>query len=108
MLEFIKKSLPTLEEGFNLNSWHVMPVERDAYFFANAAHAAIDQRRKYTNEPYIIHPVMVYNIVRAIGGSSAQKAAALLHDVVEDTAVSIETIKVLFGDEIAYLVSDLT
>lgn len=79
-----------------------------ALVFAFNAHSSIDHRRKYTNEPYIVHPIAVADIVKQFGGSDAQIAAALLHDVVEDTPVVIREIVEEFGDEIASLVDDLT
>jgi (p)ppGpp synthase/HD superfamily hydrolase len=82
-------------------------VER-ARVFATAAHAAVGQVRKYTFEPYIVHPAEVAKIVRDAGGSEAMVAAAWLHDTVEDTGVTIETIRAEFGAEVAELVGWLT
>lgn len=77
-----------------------------AFDFANVAHSG--QVRKYTNEPYIVHPVAVAESVWAYGGSVNQLIAALLHDVVEDTDTTIEQIAYYFGDDVAGLVADLT
>ena len=74
--------------------------------FATAAHEG--QVRKYTGEPYIIHPVEVMEIVKTVSDDTAMHAAALLHDVVEDTDVTIEDIVREFGDDVAQLVDDLT
>jgi (p)ppGpp synthase/HD superfamily hydrolase len=82
-------------------------VER-ARVFATAAHAAVGQVRKYTFEPYIVHPAEVAKIVRDAGGSEVMVAAAWLHDTVEDTGVTIETIRAEFGVEVAELVGWLT
>jgi (p)ppGpp synthase/HD superfamily hydrolase len=68
----------------------------------------VGQLRKYTYEPYIVHPAEVAGIVASIGGTESQIAAAWLHDVVEDTGVTIEVIRAEFGDEIATLVGWLT
>ena len=76
--------------------------------FATVAHAAVGQVRKYTGEPYINHPVAVARIVKKFGGTESMICAALLHDVVEDTQVSIDLVRAEFGDYIAALVSDLT
>jgi len=77
--------------------------------FATAAHAAVAQLRKYTNEPYIVHPAEVFSIVSTVPDATpAMLAAAWLHDVVEDTGVTIEVIKQEFGDEVADLVGWLT
>ena len=85
-----------------------MSVTDRALTFATAAHAAVGQKRKYDGEDYIVHPIRVADIVRTYGGSYDQIAAAYLHDVVEDTQVDIDTIRDMFGDTIAELVSDLT
>jgi (p)ppGpp synthase/HD superfamily hydrolase len=85
-----------------------MLVTDRALTFATAAHAAVGQKRKYDGEDYIVHPIRVADIVRTYGGSDDQIAAAYLHDVVEDTQVDIDTIRDMFGDTIAELVSDLT
>lgn len=74
--------------------------------FATQAHAG--QKRKYTGDDYIVHPVAVAQIVRDFGGSVDQQAAALLHDVVEDTDVTIDQVRDAFGDRVADLVGWLT
>jgi len=74
--------------------------------FATAAHEG--QVRKYTGEPYIVHPVEVMEIVKTVSDDAAMHAAALLHDVVEDTDITIEDIIREFGDDVAQLVDDLT
>ncbi|MDH3762114.1 MAG: HD domain-containing protein [Gammaproteobacteria bacterium] len=76
--------------------------------FASAAHAAIDQRRKYSGEPYIVHPAAVAKLVTSVSDDEAMICAAWLHDVVEDTTVTIVEIEIEFGDDIASLVADLT
>jgi (p)ppGpp synthase/HD superfamily hydrolase len=79
-----------------------------ARIFATAAHAAVDQRRKYTGAPYIVHPAEVASIVKRVGGTPDMIAAAWLHDVVEDTKVTNEIITQEFGSIIAGLVGWLT
>jgi len=76
--------------------------------FAIAAHSAAGQVRKYTGEPYHVHPAEVAQIVTARGGDQAQICAAWLHDVVEDTAVTNELIETEFGKDVAELVGWLT
>ena len=56
--------------------------------FAALAHQG--QTRKYTGEPYIVHPIAVSAKVKEIGGSMEMQAAAYLHDVLEDTDVSVD------------------
>lgn len=74
-----------------------------------AAHEALGQKRKYTGEPYWKHP---YAVAEMVGETALCQfyvyAAALLHDVVEDTQVTIETIAKLFGNKTARIVKELT
>jgi (p)ppGpp synthase/HD superfamily hydrolase len=79
-----------------------------ALTYATAAHAAIGQRRKYTDQPYIVHPIRVADIVDKFGGTDEMIMAAYLHDVVEDTAVSIADILDMFGTDVARIVDGLT
>ncbi len=77
-----------------------------AFRFANEAH-----RDMYRNsgEPYIIHPINVARIVnQEIGLGAKSVAAALLHDVVEDTGIPLEEISKQFGPKIANLIDGLT
>jgi len=79
--------------------------------FANEAHTSVGQVRKYTGEPYIVHPREVREILlkfSTVEVTPEQEAAALLHDVVEDTKVTIDEVRDRFGDEVATLVSWLT
>jgi len=85
-----------------------MTIQDRARVFATAAHAAVGQLRKYTFEPYIVHPAEVAGIVEEAGGTPAMIAAAWLHDTVEDTGVTIELIRSEFGTEVAELVGWLT
>lgn len=85
-----------------------MHLIRRAELFAAAAHSAVGQVRKYTGEPYWVHPREVAAIVEAAGGDDAQVAAAHLHDVVEDTDVTLEMIQDFFGADVANLVGWLT
>ena len=78
----------------------------DALLFATGAHG--DQRRKYTGEPYIIHPIEVMMLVRQYGGDETMQIAALLHDVVEDTNVEPWQIETSFGVRVRALVDQLT
>lgn len=85
-----------------------MKLYEKARLFATAAHAAVKQMRKYTREPYIVHPTHVAELVARAGGDDAMVAAAFLHDVVEDTGVTIDLIRAEFGDDVANLVSECT
>jgi len=74
--------------------------------FATKAHGS--QKRKYTGEPYIVHPIAVSEIVKTVPHTDEMVAAALLHDVVEDTPVTIQEIETKFGSKVAELVGWLT
>lgn len=82
----------------------------EALFFMYGAHKAVEQKRKYTGECYSVHPIDVYQtLLYEVGVTDHNMLiAALLHDVVEDTGVSEEDIRTLFGDDVANLVSGLT
>ena len=76
--------------------------------FDTAVNAHKNQRRK-SGEPYIFHPIAVAKIVaQRIGLDAVSIAAALLHDVVEDTEYTNEDIEQLFGRTIAHIVAGLT
>ena len=75
-------------------------VISDATMFAIEAHG--DQRRKYTGEPYVVHPIHVADILeKEVEATTEMIAAAILHDVVEDTPVTLRDIKEKFGYTIA-------
>ena len=78
---------------------------RRAYDFAKKAH--LGQKRK-NSEPYITHPVAAAETICEWGLDEATVAAALLHDVVEDTGRTIEDIKKEFGQETGFLVDGVT
>ena len=67
-----------------------------------------DGQKRWTNEDYYIHPFNVALIIVSLGMDSESIAAALLHDVVEDTDATVEDIKREFGDEVALLVDGVT
>jgi (p)ppGpp synthase/HD superfamily hydrolase len=86
-----------------------MTLEERARTFATAAHAAVAQLRKYTNEPYIVHPAEVVDILKTtVEPTEEMIAAAWMHDVVEDTGVTLELVRAQFGDKVADLVGWLT
>ena len=95
-------------EGFTMEQGG-MDIVRKAQVYAMAAHAAVGQKRKYTGEPYIVHPAEVASIVASVPGSTPDMvAAAWLHDVVEDTGCTFTDIHMAFGIDIATLVGWLT
>ena len=83
-------------------------LEHQAQEFAKAAHEAVGQRRKYSNEPYIVHPMAVAKLVKSVPHTWEMVAAALLHDTVEDTHVELAEIERTFGSTVAQLVDELT
>lgn len=68
-----------------------------ALAFARAAHG--EQKRKYTDNPYIEHPIRVAQLVKEAGGTEEMIAAAYLHDVVED--VSTDTVLSIVDEKFA-------
>lgn len=85
-----------------------MNIVEKARIFATAAHAAVKQTRKYTGEPYIIHPAEVVRIVSQVSHTPEMLAAAWLHDVVEDTGVTLDLILTEFGQVVHDYVKCLT
>src|SRR5919201_5306093 len=78
---------------------------RRAYVYAGEAHAG---QRRVSGEPYITHPAAVAMLVAELGMDAATVAAALLHDVPEDTARTTEDVGRDFGEEIGRLVDGVT
>lgn len=74
-----------------------------AIHFAVDAHAGTERRGK--GFPYIVHPMEAVAVVATMTSDQELLAAAALHDVVEDTAISLERIREEFGDRIAKLVA---
>jgi len=85
---------------------YVRSLLEHAFQFARHAHRK--QNRK-SGEPYITHPLEVARIVsNEIGLDLPATIAAFLHDVVEDTEYTLEDIQREFGDEVAYIIDNLT
>ncbi|MFB5662190.1 RelA/SpoT family protein [Alteribacillus sp. HJP-4] len=95
VLELARKYLPDDDVAF---------LER-AYKYSEEAHK--DQYRK-SGEPYILHPVQVAGILVELEMDPDTIAAAFLHDVVEDTDVTVDDLRGNFNDEVAMLVDGVT
>lgn len=95
VLEKARRYLPEKDMAF---------IEK-AFQFSRDAH---DGQFRKSGEPYINHPVEVAGIVIDLGMDATTIAAAFLHDVVEDTAVTVEEIEEAFGEDVAMLVDGLT
>lgn len=76
-----------------------------AFLLAEDVHSA---QLRYSGQPYIIHPIAVANILVDLGMDAQSIEAALLHDTVEDTDVTLPQLKSEFGDEVAALVDGVT
>ena len=76
-----------------------------AYNFAIKAHS---NQKRASGDPYSVHPIEVANILSDLKLDSATIATGLLHDTIEDTFATYETIKYEFGEEVAELVDGVT
>ncbi|HEY0461611.1 MAG TPA: bifunctional (p)ppGpp synthetase/guanosine-3',5'-bis(diphosphate) 3'-pyrophosphohydrolase [Pyrinomonadaceae bacterium] len=78
---------------------------RRAYIFSAMNHRG---QKRASGEPYLIHPLEVADILADMRLDEVSVSTGLLHDVVEDTLVDLDTIRQYFGDEITRLVDGLT
>src|SRR3982750_2585472 len=78
---------------------------RRAYLFSALHHR--DQKRA-SGEPYLVHPLAVADILADMRLDEVSISTGLLHDVVEDTLVDLDTLRSYFGDDITNLVDGLT
>lgn len=76
--------------------------------FAVDEHRRIDHRRKYNGQPYEVHLAAVADLVAAVTDDPETIAAAWLHDIVEDTPVTLNDVADAFGPTVAALVGELT
>lgn len=89
-----------------MNALDTSPRIASALEFATAAHSG--QLRRYSLEPYIVHPVAVASLVQSVDHTDDMVVAALLHDVVEDTDTTDADIRSKFGADVSDLVTQLT
>ena len=94
-----------LKQAIDVNKGYDMEKIQRAYDLAARAHA---EQKRATGEPYIIHPVAAAVITVHLGMDTDTVVAALLHDVVEDTPVTIDEIKKEFGPDVAAMVDGVT
>ncbi len=78
---------------------------RRAYMFSALHHRG---QKRASGEPYLVHPIAVADILAEMRLDEVSVSTGLLHDVVEDTLVDLDTIKEYFGEEITTLVDGLT
>jgi len=98
----LKELIDTFEaKNHNVNKGLISKV----FFFAKMAHEG--QKRK-GGADFFIHPLEVAKMLSKLGADEETVCAALLHDVVEDTEVTLEEVRKEFGEKIAFLVEALT
>lgn len=89
---------------------HPSPLDNDlirrALRFAEIAHRG--EKRKGTESPYFVHPVAVATLLAHVRAPDTMIAAGFLHDVVEDTDVTVAELRGEFGPEVAEIVGDLS
>ncbi|OAB78511.1 RelA/SpoT family protein [Cochleicola gelatinilyticus] len=104
--QLAKEYKELLKISYRMLSTEDKKLIRSAFDIAVDAHK--DQRRK-SGEAYIFHPIAVAKIVASeIGLDATSIAAALLHDVVEDTSYTLDDIERMFGETVARIVDGLT
>ena len=98
---------PAIEEFIDLSNLDNEEIHliKKAFAFASDAHAA---QKRLSGEPFIIHPLNVSKMLFEMGFDARIIAAALLHDTVEDTGISLDDVKNQFDEEIAGLVNGVT
>ncbi|MBQ9482577.1 MAG: bifunctional (p)ppGpp synthetase/guanosine-3',5'-bis(diphosphate) 3'-pyrophosphohydrolase [Ruminiclostridium sp.] len=98
-IEYLTEKIQASEKAYDLEKITA------AYELANKAHKGV---KRSSGEPYITHPIAVACILLEFCMDTDTICAALMHDVVEDTDVDLETIRKKFGDDVANLVDGVT
>ncbi|MBQ3842828.1 MAG: bifunctional (p)ppGpp synthetase/guanosine-3',5'-bis(diphosphate) 3'-pyrophosphohydrolase [Ruminiclostridium sp.] len=98
-IDYLTEKILASEKPYDINKITA------AYELANEAHSGV---KRSSGEPYITHPIAVACILLEFCMDTDTICAALLHDVVEDTDVSLDTLKRKFGEEVANLVDGVT
>ena len=104
-LSFSDNYWESLEEVINKTPSFNKSLIKKAYDFMAEAHKG---QKRYSGEPYISHPTWIAKVIAQLNIGQEAVLAALLHDCVEDTSVTLDDIAKEFGDEVALLVSGLT
>ncbi|MEA1915826.1 MAG: RelA/SpoT family protein [Campylobacterota bacterium] len=101
------KSVTTIESAIDQlqSQINITPQIQKTLDFCIHAHK--DQKRK-SGEPYVVHPILVASITAHFSHDESMVMAALLHDVVEDTAYSLDFVKEEYGGDVAVMVDGLT
>ena len=95
-----------------IDVWRRHKSIRNEWIVRKAFHWALDEHKKTrrkSGEPYIYHPLEVATIVaRDIGLGTTSIVSALLHDLVEDTSVTLQEVENAFGEKVAQIIDGLT
>jgi len=103
--EWLQECLTSVSSIGNEPAADDMDLICRAFRFAYELHKG---QYRASGEPYIAHPIAVAGLLRDLGGSSVMIAAGFLHDVVEDTDITVEEIESRFGVEVRRLVEGVT
>ena len=103
--EWLQECLTSVSSTGNEPVTDDMDLICRAFRFAYELHKG---QYRASGEPYIAHPIAVAGLLRDLGGSSVMIAAGFLHDVVEDTEITVEEIETRFGVEVRRLVEGVT
>ena len=101
----MQKSKELIEKVKSYNKFLNPETLNKAYDFALKAHS---NQKRHSGDPYVVHPIAVANILTELKLDSATIATGLLHDTIEDTIATYETVKKEFGEEVADLVDGVT
>ena len=101
MIDYEQDFISSVKQNYPKHSDKIL----EAYEFANKMHDGVKRK---SGEPYIIHPLCVSKILIENNMDYSTLIAGLLHDVVEDTEVTLEEIKSRFGETVAKLVDGVT
>ena len=100
---------PKIKELISTIDTYIPEKEIDTILAAlNFSQDAHNNQKRKSGEPFINHPIEVSKILASIKLDSSSIVSGLLHDTIEDTAISIKEIDKNFGEEVANLVQGLT